>query len=75
MTDLVRVCEPCYSANEVEAAGIHMHEMRYEDGASPPQDVIDKWLDLVDEVFNKRKAPSDQPPPAIAVHCVAGKSI
>lgn len=32
--------------------------MSYEDGASPPPDVIDRWLALVDEVFYK-------PPPLI----------
>lgn len=98
VTDIVRVCEPSYSAKEVEAAGIRLHvrrfrclsvylcpvppgaglwapcdlpppttsnpthpkppkfpkqEMSYEDGASPPPDVIDRWLALVDEVFYK----------------------
>jgi hypothetical protein len=48
-------------------------EMRYEDGDSPPQDVIDEWLALVDEVFvRKARAPQGEEQPSIAVHCVAG---
>jgi rhodanese-related sulfurtransferase len=46
--------------------------MRYEDGDSPPSDVIDRWLALVEELFFKRKLTPDQEAPAIAVHCVAG---
>lgn len=53
VTALVRVCEPTYSTAEVEAAGIQMFDMAYDDGSSPPQEVIDRWLTLVDEVFIK----------------------
>lgn len=71
VTDLVRVCEPLYSAEDVRAAGISMAEMPYEDGASPPQEVITKWLNLVQSRFGGVKA-TDQNKPCIAVHCVAG---
>jgi len=50
-----------------------VQEMKYDDGDSPPRDVIDRWLAVVDEVFLKRKQPPDQDLPAIAVHCVAGR--
>eukprot|EP00566_Odontella_aurita_P016279 CAMPEP_0113541648 /NCGR_PEP_ID=MMETSP0015_2-20120614/9154_1 /TAXON_ID=2838 /ORGANISM="Odontella" /LENGTH=258 /DNA_ID=CAMNT_0000441589 /DNA_START=659 /DNA_END=1435 /DNA_ORIENTATION=- /assembly_acc=CAM_ASM_000160 len=51
VTDVVRVCEPTYLPGELNSAGMRLHEMAYADGHSPPQDVLDRWLALVDEVF------------------------
>lgn len=51
VTDVVRVCEPTYSAADLTKAGIQLHEMPYPDGHSPPDDVLDRWLKLVDERF------------------------
>jgi len=51
VTDVVRVCEPTYLAGELDSAGMALHEMAYPDGTSPPQEVLDKWLALVDERF------------------------
>jgi protein tyrosine phosphatase type 4A len=51
VTDLVRVCEKTYSTTELQAAGISVYEMEYPDGQSPPQAVIDGWLELVDSRF------------------------
>ena len=45
-----------------------MKEMVFDDGASPPSEIISKWLDLVEGTFLE---PSDTQP-CIAVHCVAG---
>ncbi|GAB5031086.1 tyrosine phosphatase type iva protein 1 [Nannochloropsis oceanica] len=53
VTALVRVCEPTYNVAEVEAAGIQMYDMAYDDGCSPPPEVIERWLALVDEVLIK----------------------
>lgn len=73
VTDVVRVCEPTYLGGELANAGIRLHEMAYEDGHSPPDDVLDRWLALVEERFvaggssgggGERRT--------IAVHCVAG---
>lgn len=44
-------------------------EMVFDDGASPPADIISRWLDLVEETFVKV---STADAPCIAVHCVAG---
>lgn len=71
VTDLVRVCEPLYCTDEVKAAGITMHEMRFEDGESPPPDVIQRWLSVVQTRFTSVKE-ADATKPCIAVHCVAG---
>lgn len=49
VTDVVRVCEPTYNKSGLVTAGIQLHEMPYSDGHSPPQDVLDRWLRLVDE--------------------------
>ena len=43
--------------------------MYFDDGASPPQDIIDRWLQVVSETFES-SATSERP--TIAVHCVAG---
>jgi protein tyrosine phosphatase type 4A len=66
---VVRVCEPTYVPGELSKAGIELHEMEYKDGTSPSQDLIDHFLSLVDQTFYKG---STEPPPSIAVHCVAG---
>jgi len=55
VTDVVRVCEPTYLPDELNQAGIGLHEMAYADGHSPPQEVLDRWLALVDEVFYTKR--------------------
>jgi len=88
VTDIVRVCESTYPATPLECAGISLHELPYPDGHSPPKDVLDKWLRLVDERFissppslavdtiqashSGSLAAVSASPPCIAVHCVAG---
>lgn len=69
VTDVVRICDPTYSATELENAGIKLHEMPYPDGHSPPDDVLNRWLDLVHERFFEHPAANN---PTIAAHCVAG---
>ncbi|KAL7529238.1 hypothetical protein ACHAXR_002860 [Thalassiosira sp. AJA248-18] len=69
VTDIVRVCEPTYLGGELTSAGIELHEMAYEDGHSPPEDILQRWLTLVEDRFfgvNKKEQKT------IAVHCVAG---
>lgn len=49
--------------------------MAYEDGHSPPEDVLKLWLDLVEERFfsgNTTAAAANSKDNTIAVHCVAG---
>jgi len=77
VTDVVRVCEPTYHKAELESAGICLHESEYKDGTSPPNELILKWLQLVESTFygpNKPQATADasSDAPCIAVHCVAG---
>lgn len=70
VSDIVRACEETYSKDQVEAAGIRVHEMEFQDGESPNVDIIDAWLDLVDSCFKGNTTTSF--PKSIAVHCVAG---
>jgi len=88
VTDVVRVCDPTYPAAGLESAGISLHELPYDDGQSPPKDVLDKWLKLVGDKLKRIQPPSttDFAPSShngslaavsncvtcIAVHCVAG---
>ena len=70
VTDLVRACESTYAKDQVESAGIRVHELEFQDGESPDPDIIETWLDLVEATFNSTKGSS--PSKTIAVHCVAG---
>jgi len=47
-----------------------LQEMFYEDGQSPPPEVISRWLELVSRTFDATGAKDAKP--CIAVHCVAG---
>lgn len=77
---LARVCDPTYSTATLLAQNIPVVEVPFADGDPPPQAVIDRWLALVDQVFNKgaNKGSGVElhldgvEKPAIAVHCVAG---
>ena len=64
--DIVRICEPTYPREIVESVGIKVHDWVFPDGESPPSNIIEAWLSLVDA----QKAAQDNS--AIAVHCVAG---
>jgi len=71
VTSVVRVCEPTYQGAELQTAGISLHEMEYPDGHSPPKDVIEKWLQLVDKTFFSGGS-GETTKSCVAVHCVAG---
>lgn len=68
VTSLVRISEPRYRKESIEEAGISLHEMVFDDGASPPEGIISRWLDMIEEKFLK----SSDGDTSVAVHCVAG---
>ena len=68
--DLVRVCGQTYKHDIVEKVGIRVHGFPFDDGAPPPQNVIDSWLNLLEDARQEVRAAGDYP--TIAVHCVAG---
>lgn len=64
--DVVRVCEPTYSTKQLEDNGISVLDLPFDDGTSPPLDVVERFFTLLRERF------SAQPGSCVAVHCVAG---
>eukprot|EP00475_Leptophrys_vorax_P022699 TRINITY_DN30919_c0_g1_i1.p1 TRINITY_DN30919_c0_g1~~TRINITY_DN30919_c0_g1_i1.p1 ORF type:complete len:169 (+),score=33.37 TRINITY_DN30919_c0_g1_i1:155-661(+) len=69
VTALVRACEPTYSVIPVEEAKIHVEELAFADGEPPPEEVVAKWLRLVNQEFDHKDSTRKN---SIAVHCVAG---
>mmetsp|Transcript_35823 Transcript_35823/g.94941 ORF Transcript_35823/g.94941 Transcript_35823/m.94941 type:complete len:187 (-) Transcript_35823:59-619(-) len=69
VTDVVRTCERTYEPERFESEGIRVHEMTFADGAPPPEEIIQKWVDLV-TLRSKSKDPIQSG--TLAVHCVAG---
>jgi len=70
---VVRVCQSTYPREIVERSQITFHDWAFDDGSSPPQNVLKNWLDLVNETFPPDSTPASlENQPAIAVHCVAG---
>jgi len=67
---LIRVCEPTYSTQLLNEAGIQVHELPFPDGQSPPSSILNGFLDVVDDVDKHQKETGEKI--AIAVHCVAG---
>lgn len=77
-----RATDPTYSTETLNKYGIQVHELSFKDGDPPPEIVLEKWLDLVEQCFiksNKKKKASSstavQPlkdNEKISVHCVAG---
>lgn len=86
VTVIVRACSPTYSTNTVEKAGIRVVELPFTDGDPPPEDIVTRWLTLVQtelggnlhtshgagEEKNDDKEDANDDSKCIAVHCVAG---
>ncbi|XP_075225066.1 protein-tyrosine phosphatase 4A family member PRL-1 [Lycorma delicatula] len=64
--DVVRVCEPTYKVEELKTEGITVTDLAYDDGTSPPAEVVDEWFELLKRRFK------ECPDACVAVHCVAG---
>ncbi|ORX46180.1 dual specificity protein phosphatase CDC14B [Piromyces finnis] len=71
VTNLVRVCEPTYPKEKVEANNIKVHDWPFSDGDPPPTLIVKQWKELVKSVFNSNEE-STEKKPCIAIHCVAG---
>ena len=49
---LVRSCEGTYEEEQLTQEGIKVEELIFPDGQLPEQQVIDRWLDIVDDFFD-----------------------
>ncbi|CAO1321030.1 unnamed protein product [Diamesa serratosioi] len=63
---VVRVCEPSYKKDELEARGIEVRDLAYDDGTFPPPNIVDEWFEILRTKFNETSEA------CVAVHCVAG---
>jgi len=71
--NVVRICSPSmYETDSLKEHGISVHEMEFKDGTSPPPELIDRWLLLVETVFPRKGSASPEMGTAIGVHCIAG---
>lgn len=61
---VVRACEPSYDTSDLRALGIDVLEMSFADGAPPSDEIISKWIKVVEEESSSGNT--------VAVHCVAG---
>lgn len=67
VTLVARACEPSYTrVDQLDEAGIKLVELPFKDGDQPPDEVVDKWLNTINQEFKKGKDVT------VAVHCVAG---
>ncbi|KAI9351480.1 protein-tyrosine phosphatase-like protein [Obelidium mucronatum] len=80
VSDIVRVCEPTYRTDLVNAAGIQVSDWAFADGTIPPANVVTGFLNLCNERFPGGLAgscsyqgdASMNGVKAIGIHCVAG---
>ncbi|KAK7798419.1 hypothetical protein U0070_024470, partial [Myodes glareolus] len=66
VTTLVRVCNATYDKAPVEKEGIHFLDWTSDNGAPPPNQIVDDWLKLSKTKFR------EEPDCCVVVRCVAG---
>jgi len=71
VTHVVRVCEPLYRISELQCQEIQVHDWPFENGVSPPQQILSEWLILVDQMAIKNAKSTDHKE-CIAIHCMTG---
>jgi len=65
--NLVRACDPTYDIEPLKAQDITVHDMPFNDGGAPSDEVVHKWLTLLQNTMRE-----DGGKETIGVHCVAG---
>jgi protein tyrosine phosphatase type 4A len=64
--NLVRACDPTYEIEPLRPHGITVYDMPFNDGGAPSDDIVHRWLHLLDTTKNENAKET------IGVHCVAG---
>jgi len=66
VSHLVCATDQLYRTDELTKNEVKVTELSFRDGSAPSQDIVDKWLSLVNTEFNSN---ADT---CIGVHCVTG---
>eukprot|EP01111_Echinosteliopsis_oligospora_P013198 TRINITY_DN4671_c0_g1_i1.p1 TRINITY_DN4671_c0_g1~~TRINITY_DN4671_c0_g1_i1.p1 ORF type:complete len:173 (+),score=33.64 TRINITY_DN4671_c0_g1_i1:247-765(+) len=69
---LVRACDPTYEVDPLTACGIQVHDMPFNDGGPPTEEVVKRWLELVSRTLPHKEEGGKSEKETIGVHCVAG---
>jgi len=65
---LVRACDPTYEVEPLRPHGITVHDMPFNDGGAPSDEIVNKWLNLLQSSYKEDSKEKE----TIGVHCVAG---
>lgn len=68
---VVRACEAQCDESPLEAAGISLTALEFDDGTAPPADIVASWCALIRRTAAASAAETSETP-SIAVHCIAG---
>jgi protein tyrosine phosphatase type 4A len=66
---VVRTCEAQCDESPLEAAGISLTALEFDDGTAPPDDIVASWCALIRRTASAAEISET---PSIAVHCIAG---
>ena len=70
---LVRCCGLTYNEDALAPLGIAIEKIKFGESELPTDEVVDGWLKIVDNFFNKPGVVrSEEPKKVIAVHCITG---
>jgi len=51
VSHLVCATDPTYKTDELVTSGVSVSELSFTDGSAPSQEIVDKWLSLVNKEF------------------------
>merc|ERR1712236_114850 len=66
VSHLVCATDQAYKTDDLAKSGVAVSELSFPDGSAPTQEIIEKWLSLVNKEF------LGDPDTCVGVHCVTG---
>jgi len=66
VSHLVCATDQAYGTEDLSRNGVTVSELSFPDGSAPTQEIIERWLELVNREFKGR------PDTCVGVHCVTG---